>query len=280
MKKVLVPTDFSDNSIDALQYAINIFEDIPGKFYILNTFTVGASRTSTLKNQSRDTHLYQLMLEESQNSFVELRKKLSANLNNDKHEYITLSQAGRLTDVISYLIDKKQIDLVVMGTTGASGLKKLFGSNTVEIINHVDNCPVLSVPLGFRFQYLERVLFATDFKRDFKEENVRLLKELQLIHNFSLTMAWVNKESLLDEIQLQHKANLAKLLYGHNFKFEELIFDQSITNTIETYAKKENLNLISLVKYEHNFIEFLTHEAVINEISFSSKIPLLILPEN
>lgn len=279
MKKVLIPTDFSDNAWDALTYAIRLYDDIPCCFYILNTFLVGASRTSNIKSRARNTHIYQLMKEESELGLKEIKDHLEKHLLNDKHQYKTLSRSGTLTDVVGSLVEKEGFDLLVMGTTGASGPKEFFmGSNTVHVIKHVAKCAILSVPNKYEYNEIQRALFATDFKHDFKKEDLKCLIELQLIHNFKINIVHIKQEDELSDVQMQNKDYLQSCLGDCTFEFRELISDNGIATTLDQFAIAENINLICLLNYEHNFIEMITHEAVIKNISFHSDKPLLILP--
>ena len=63
---------------------------------------------------------------------------------NDKHTYKIVSKSGTLVSIVEDIVNKENIDMIVMGTTGASGLKGVFmGSNTVKIIKHIDTTPII-----------------------------------------------------------------------------------------------------------------------------------------
>ena len=280
MKKVLIPTDFSDNAWDALTYAIRIYDDIPCRFYILNTFLVGVSNTSTIQHQARNTHLFRAIQDESVHELEKIKKYLITNLLNEKHEYVTLSKAGTLINVVKNIILSENIDIVIMGTTGASGLKEIFmGSNTVKIIDNINLCPILSVPKNYEYQEMESVVFATDLKRKFHENQLRCLRELQLIHNFHIEMIHIVKEEGINSMQQANMDFFKTFIEPVNISFHEIYSTENhISEIIEEYAFKFKAHLICLLKYEHNFFETITHEPVIKKISFHSDIPLLILP--
>lgn len=280
VKKVLIPTDFSDNAWDALTYAIRLYDDIPCKFYILNTFLVGASHTSTIQNQARNTHLYRAIHDDSVHELDKIKNFLTKNLLNDKHEYITLSKAGILYNVVKNIILTENIDIVIMGTTGASGLKEVFmGSNTVKMINQINLCPILSVPKKYEYKEIEQVIFATGYKRNFNKNELHCLRELQLIHNFHIHVVHIVKEGLFISGKEANIAFLKEFIGTENLSFEEIdITNGHISDIIEEYADKHEAHLICLLKYEHNIFELITHEPVIKKISFHSNIPLLILP--
>ena len=279
MKKVLIPTDFSDNAWDALTYAIRLYDDIPSRFYILNSFQVSPSWITNTMHKERNTHMYRVLKEESEKELKKIEKYLDDNLLNDKHEYKILSKIGSLINMLKRIVVNKNIDMIVMGTTGATGAKEIFmGSNTVNTIKEIDQCPIISVPKKYEYEEPEIVAFANDLKRHFNAIELKCLIELQLIHNFAIRIIRVKKGNDLDSIQLQNKDLLLGYFDESNTSFEEIISNTNITEAINDYVNDNNANMICLLNYEHSFIENLTHEPIIKKISFHSNVPLLILP--
>jgi len=279
VKKILVPTDFSDNAWDALTYAIRLFDDIPCTFYILNTYQVSPSRITNTMHKERDTHMYRMLKEASEKALKEIENHLNDNLLNDKHEYKILSKSGALISIIKNLVSKENIDLIVMGTTGASGIKEVFmGSNAVKMIKHINLCPVLSVPKSYEYHELEKVVFATDHKRHYNAIELTCLLELQLIHNFMISVIHIKKENSLNTIQQQNIEILKQFFETDMISFEEIYSSTTVEKAIYKYITKHDANMICLLNYEHSIIEKLTHEPIINKISFHSTIPLLVIP--
>jgi len=279
MKKVLIPTDFSDNAWDALTYAIRLYDDIPCQFYILNTYQVSPSWSTNTMHKERNTHMYRVLKETSEKELRNIEKYLNENLLNDKHEYKTVSKTGSLTSILKRIVVDENIDMIVMGTTGATGAKEIFmGSNTVKAIKEIDQCPIISVPKKYEYEEPEIVVFANDLKRHFNAIELKCLIELQLIHNFSIRIIRVKKGKDLDSLQLKNKDLLLKYFDENNTFYEEITSDTNITEAINNYIEEYNVNMICLLNYEHSFIEKLTHEPIIKKISFHSNVPLLILP--
>jgi nucleotide-binding universal stress UspA family protein len=279
MKKILVPTDFSDNAWDALMYAIRLYDDIPAHFYILNTYLVGASRVSNIKNKARNTHIYQYAKKESESELQKINTYLKENLLNDKHKFEIISESGSFFSIVKHLVSSENIDMIIMGTTGASGAKEIFmGSNTVKMIKSIDLCPIISVPKDYKYEEPEEVVFATDFKRHFSAVELNCLIELQIIHNFNLKVIHVKKETALNKTQQFNKDALIKCFNAVNVVFEEIESDSNVSTAINNYTEKLKTQLVCLVNYEHSFIEKLTHEPIIKKVSFHSSVPLMILP--
>ena len=279
MKNILVPTDFSDNAWDALTYAIRMYDDIPCCFYILNTYEVNPSRVSSTMHQFGARKVYEILKNESIDELHKISKYLSENMLNDKHTYKTVSKSGSLVPIVQDIVHKENIDMIVMGTTGSSGLKGVFmGSNTVKVIKHINTCPILSVPEKYVYEEPTKIVFATDFKNHLGEMELRCLIELQLIHNFKIHFLHVKKENELSEKQ-QYNMEVLKGNFSEDvFMIDEIESDTTLSEIITVFAEDQKVNMICLVNHEHSFIEKLTHEPVIKRVSFHSAIPLLILP--
>jgi len=279
MKKVLVPTDFSNNAWDALTYAIRLYDDIPCHFYILNTYQVSTSRTVNTMNKERDTHIYRVLKEFSEKELKKIDNYLNDNLLNNKHEYETLSKSGSLVTSIKRLVYTENIDMIVMGTAGATGAKEIFmGSNTIKAIKNIDLCPIISVPESYEYKEPEQVAFATDLKRHFNIIELNCLRELQLLHNFKIRVIHVKEENVLNTIQQQNIETFKHYFQPDSITFEEILTDTKIATAINDFVEDQKINMVCLVNYEHSFIEELTHEPIIKKISFHSSVPLLILP--
>ena len=279
MKKVLVPTDFSDNAWDALTYAIRLYDDIPCHFYILNSFQVGPSRVSNIKQQARNTHLFRILQEDSENELKIIDNYIKENLLNNKHEFETLSKSGSFITTLKRVVYSENIDMIVMGTTGATGTKEIFmGSNTIKAINNIDLCPIISVPQKYEYEEPEQVAFATDLKRHFNIIELNCLRELQLLHNFKIRIIHVKEENVLDTIQQHNMEAFKQYFEPDSISFEEILTDTNVATAINDFVEDQKINMVCLVNYEHSFIEKLTHEPIIKKMSFHSSIPLLILP--
>ncbi len=145
MKKILVPTDFSDNAYSALYYATRLFKNEPCRFYILNTL----DPDSVLVTSKKDHQL----VNESKERLTEVFHTIVRDTEDFDHSFEIISTTEKLLDTIEETVKNKGIDIIVMGTKGATGAKGLFiGSNTANIIQKIKCCPVLAVPDEFNFE--------------------------------------------------------------------------------------------------------------------------------
>ena len=147
MKRILIPTDFSDNAHHALRYAMYLWEKEECTFYILNAYQTGASNLESMRNKKRNTRLFQIIKGGAERDLVELLESVKLENDNPAHIFETLAVADSLVNAIGKSVLDHNIHYIFMGTQGASGLKSVFlGSNTVKIISKIDFCPIVAVP--------------------------------------------------------------------------------------------------------------------------------------
>src|SRR5690606_12335335 len=128
-----------------------------------------------------------------------------------------------LTDEINEQVEEKGIDLVVMGTQGATGAKEvLFGSQTVHTIKK-SKCPELAVPSDYEFTPLKSILLPSDLSIGFKENQLKLLRKLALDNKVDLHILHIMTEDGLNAVQEEGKHELSKYFkdVSLHFHFEK-----------------------------------------------------------
>jgi nucleotide-binding universal stress UspA family protein len=97
---------------------------------------------------------------------------------NPKHEYDFISVFGSLVDEANTIVDRENIDVLVMGTKGKSDDRDvLFGSNTLQVIKYV-KCPVLAIPSKYHDVQPQNILFATAYQLPYKKRELKLLSTI------------------------------------------------------------------------------------------------------
>lgn len=143
MKKILVPTDFSEVAGKALRCAIHVAHKANAEIIMLNVMDFpGHLLDSSPYNQY--VHSLNSFIDDLRKESKEGLKKQISNIKTDVN-IRTFSEAGVPKDLIVQYVEEHNIDMIVMGTNGASGLKEiLVGSVTEKVLRHA-SCPVLTV---------------------------------------------------------------------------------------------------------------------------------------
>jgi len=146
MRKILIPTDFSESSINAIKYGLELFKYERSEFIILNAYADEVYDASNGKSREEFNTLkdatYAVKNEKVQD-LVHTMLKLSPN---PRHTYEYEIHFDTLVDSVNTIVERDNLDLVIMGTRGETNDKDvIFGSNTLHVIKYV-KCPVLAVP--------------------------------------------------------------------------------------------------------------------------------------
>ncbi|MFN7012968.1 MAG: universal stress protein, partial [Bacteroidia bacterium] len=127
MKKILFPTDFSDNAAKAMQYALLLAKELNADLILLNTYKIPAGGNTSIKS----THLAEILKADAEEGLQKVLKEIRSNKEFDAVSIETVSKQGDLVQLVNEMSEEFMFDLVVMGTKGATGAKEvLVGSNT------------------------------------------------------------------------------------------------------------------------------------------------------
>ncbi len=280
MKRILVPSDFSDNAYRALYYATHLFKEKACEFYILNTFDVDTPILTSRLDTSKGNLLYQQRSKASKEGLTNTLNSIKEEAENFDHTFETISISKKLTETINKTIKSKNIDLVVMGTKGASGVKEVFmGSNTVKMIQKIKGCPILTVPDEFDFTPPKEVAFATDFKHSYSKKEIQPILNIAALFNAKIRVMHIHDAETLSKEQEENfkrlKEHLAAVEYTTHWVSK---FDQK-AQVIKEFIEKMDINILTMLYHKHGFIENITREPVVKKIGFKASIPFMVIPE-
>ncbi len=277
MTRILMPTDFSDNSFKAIQYALLVYKDIKCSFYLLHTYTPPVYQTEYLLGSPGLIGLGDVMHETSMTQLEKLKSRLENQYENDKHTFIVHTAFNTLLGEISEIVTNEKIDLIVMGTQGATGAEEiLFGTHTVHVIKKA-KCPVIAVPPNYEYEAPKEILFPTDYEIDYRKDNITHLLTIARQHKSRINVMHVRTGYDLNVVQEKHKGQLEKLL-GSSVLFHDMP-DNGIIEAVNAFQVKEKINLLVMVQNKHTFMERLFIEPVIKKIGFHISIPFMVLPQ-
>jgi len=275
MNKILLPTDFSDNTWSSIVYALKLFKDEPCKFFLLNTKEIDVT---SLPHLSAD--IDESIREKPVKDLNELKAQLVMSDPNANHEFYVIFKMDGLANAVKSVVADFDIDLVVMATRGASGAKGFFfGSNTIKVVNRLKQCPVLIVPEEFDYINPKQIAFPSDFHRFYKNNEIGPLTDLAELHNSAIRIAHINKEEMLNEVQEYNLGCLKEYLGGFEVSVHWIPDFAKKSEAINVFIKELNIDILVMVKYGHSLIERIIKEPVIKKIGFHPVIPFLVIPD-
>ncbi len=277
MTRILLPTDFSDNSFEAIRYALLVFKNVECTFYLLHTYTPVVYHTEYLIGSPGQIGLGDVLKENSEDQLEKLKSRLEGQYKNPKHKIMVHSAFNTLLSEISDMVEAENIDLIVMGTKGATGAKEiLFGTHTVHVIKRA-KCPVIAVPPKFEYEAPKEILFPTDYEVEYENENIDTLLAIAKEHKSRINVMHVRAGYDLTAEQEKHKKKLDNLL-GNSCVFHE-VPDNGIIAAVNEFQTKTKINLLVMVQNKHTFLERLFIEPVIKKIGFHVTVPFMVLPQ-
>ncbi|WP_291866446.1 universal stress protein [Maribacter sp.] len=275
MKNILVPTDFSNNAYNAFFHATELVKNSECTFHLLNVYPEDKILWSKgISNQLTE------QLEED--SIVGLRKtyhRIKLDHDNPKHTFNTISKRGDFVKVVSKIIQDKNIDLVVMGNHGCSELKAIFlGSNTLNVIEGVQECPILTVPKEIDFSIPKDIAFVTDYRRSFNAEVIKPLISLAKFNSSKICVMHISNEEELTKEQEANKNTLEEYLKPLRHSMHWMPNFSTKAGAIKIFLDELKIDMLAMVNYNHTFIENVTHEPVIKRVAYDLDIPFLVIP--
>jgi len=277
MRRILLPTDFSENALNAIRYAVQLFKNSSCEFYLLHTYTPAAYNVGSMSDSYSALELQKVTKENAVRSMDEVEESIKAEFKNENHHFHKIVTFNLLVHEIQDLVETKGIDIIVMGTQGATGAQEVFlGTHTMYTIKKV-KCPVIAVPSGFGYERPKEILFPTDYKLSKSNPYLSLIREICDLHTARLNLLYAYYGEPLNSEQKQVKAYL-DVYFKENSHLFHIAENTDVPGAIEKFQVKNKINLLIMIHNRHNFFENLLFKPVINEIAYHTNIPFLVIP--
>ncbi|WP_299780967.1 universal stress protein [uncultured Formosa sp.] len=278
MKYILLPTDFSKNAWNAIEYALNLFKEETCTFYILNVYNQPASGpyTGITSAKAREA-IYHAQVENSNAGLKDVLNKLNESYHNPNHTYQCVSKYEMFTTAVLNVEKELNIDCIVMGTKGASMFKEMtLGSNTASLIGIV-KCPIIAVPKNKTFKKIKEIGLSTDYDINFTEEGLKPLLRLVNYNNSTLSVLHImDRNYKLTPEQNEVLDGLKKVLQDIKSNFYTLT-DIGVSSGVHAFVESRKLDMLCIIAKEQDFLKRILNKSYSKSISNHSNVPLLIL---
>jgi nucleotide-binding universal stress UspA family protein len=270
MVNILVPTDFSSLSKIALQYAIKIANQINGSITLLHVVTitqpVRASMHDKIKELEEDLIIF------AERDLNKLSKEVCKSIKTNEPLRYDVVRGSSFIEVIQKESKRLKIDLIVMGTRGATGLKKtVVGSNTTSVIEFSQK-PVLAVPDKGQFRGFKDVVYASDLKN--LEKELRILMPFVTKFNATLHLLHITPTGK-DVEELEEKIEKATQKLGYKNIVTLVLVDRYVEDAIDQYISVCKADLLTMFTHNLNFYEKVFDKSMTRKMAFHSSVPLL-----
>ncbi|KMQ65151.1 hypothetical protein ACM46_13285 [Chryseobacterium angstadtii] len=276
MKQILVASDFSNSAGNALAYALSLAQILKMEIAVLHAI----HPTEGINNSTYNAIFIEDYYAKKR---LALKEWVEAVRPNDEYKEIpvkAICDVGFLRSVITKYIEYYDVSFLVMGITGATGIKGIVGSNASMAVTKM-RIPTLIVPLESTLPSVPVITLATDFKtarlsvKDVKALNqilkVSSPKKLEVLH--------ISEKEIDAKVIKNGEKKLKDQLPSVEINFNYMDDEGKTSNGIIDFIETHETDILCLVKRNHNIIYRLFASSTVNEILNKSVKAVMVLHE-
>ena len=275
--KILVPCDFSKISNNAALYAAKFAKKVKAEIILFNVthFKHPSNDQVGFEENERDD----LRFSEAARDCTHLADKLKSTVKGVQISFEVVAGFPMESLIEDYAVHNK-IDLIVMGTKGASGLQKaLFGSNAVNVINR-NSIPVITVPEYARFNNLKHIVFASDMIKI--QPRIQKLILLAQLFDASIYILHVLPQFPQDSDKKIDVVKIKNTLIN-KYKYKKISFhisqNDDVVEAINDFVADKKTDLLAMFTHDITFFENIFNTSVSRRMAFHSLVPLLTIKQ-
>ena len=276
MRRILVPTDFSEQARNAFEVAVAIARKTGAAIKLLHVIempsTYSFSATGDLVGGNGMEQLYMMkLLESTKHRMAELERSV-------EHEGVDVVQdvdADSVIRKIRHVVREDQVDLVVMGSKGSSGMDEfLIGSNTEKVVRTAE-CPVLTVKGRLPQFEIKNIVLPSDFKREIGTA-VSQFKYFQQVFGAKLHLVYINTPGAFESTAiLRQRMQKAADRYGLQNYTINVYNDTIEEDGILHFAEEINADLIMMATHGRTGLAHLLSGSIAEDLVNHSNVPVL-----
>jgi nucleotide-binding universal stress UspA family protein len=265
---ILLPTDFSDNSRNAVAYALEFFRDTPCTFHLLHV------SSATYEILSFGHHS---MPDSIKEKFDDLLSWVNTLKVNTEHHFSVCFKVNYFIEAIRDKVAEKNIDLILMGTKGATNQKEIIlGKNTSDVVMKV-KCPTLAISENAVFQPHKEILFPTDYRIRYSAKMLQSLKNIaRLSHTSIKILELFASEKEPGKDQISNREALKNSLIPE-IPETQTYYSIKDSDPKHLFRTNRNVDMIVMAAKNLNLCQKLLKDHSNHQIPFIRKLPLLIL---
>ena len=273
MKTILVPTDYSKTANNAVKYAAALAKSMSAKLLLLHAYHIPVQVSEVPFSTLTEAELKK----SSMKGLKKMEEKLCNKIKGLRTECIV--RYGFAPDVINEVVKEKNVDMVVMGISGAGAISEaLLGSVAVDTVRDAA-VPVIVVPGKIKFEKPGKIVFAYDYS-DIKDKN-SIAELCDVVNLFG------SKLMIANVITQDEKATFGKAIAG--IKMESMLekvphtlhfpVNDSVTDGINEFVRDTSAGMVAMIAHRHNVFYRLFNQSSTKRMAFHAEVPLLFIPE-
>lgn len=274
LKRLLVPTDFSKAARNAVDYAAALAVDLQAELHLVHVVQLP---TVVHSGAFFDINVREQLLQEANEQMKRRQQSLLKQW--PDLQLNTKTFLGKVEEGLPQQATELKADLIVMGTEGSSGLKRLVGSNTYATIRHAP-CPVLSVPEKSAYRKLQQLVFACALDQLSQEAPFRWLNQLAELLQLRVLVLTIDPDMRLtvrSEQQIQQTLDRVFADVPHRL---QLLAGGETSETLRDYVQAKQPDWLFMLPRHHNFLERMLQGSLTRSLVYHPEVPLLTIRED
>lgn len=273
IKTILVPTDFSIPADYAVHYAMKLAKKFNASVILYHSFIPFESGFYPLAQSKKEN-------KETEDNLIKHLDKIKDELLKSNKNILVSTHVDRGPESIRLVefCKKKKIDLVVMGTKGASGLKEVvIGSFTADTMTKAP-CPVLAIPQGCKFKIPKKITFASDYhKKDI--QSIKFLLKWNEPFKAKINILHIDDGEYIpaseEEVFTKYKRKIEKQCEDNSLSFQH-IEGKDISKAILHITLNDKTDILVLSPIKRDGIwNRLFHKSLTKTTAYHIRFPLL-----
>ena len=278
MRTLFVPTDFSDASLVALKYAVEIAHAADARMVLYSVVHV----PPPVAELGAVTAVpdAEALVEDTRKALEGLALELAVHTTQDLEIQV---EVGLATDQIRSWMSTHRPWLTIMASKGATGLERfVWGSVTREVAEHAPT-PVLILPETYAYEPINKILYATDFRTSDRAVTTYLTDWVAEAQNLSIHYVHVANGAVPMTFEEEHmgkfQADLAHLSPAPQTTFE-MKSGRHVDRVIQQEIETGEWHMLVVCPQHRSWLIRLFAPSVSNQLVEQLDLPILVHPGN
>lgn len=273
MKKILVPTDFSEQAENALKLAAQLAQKYQAEIYLLHMLELPMDMVNPVAGTKTSNDLPEALF------FMKLAKKRFGEILSKPYlKGIKVHEIVQFHEAFDGIIETSRehgCDFIIMGSQGATGFKEMFvGSNTEKVVRTSD-IPVLVIKHEHQDFKVKNMVFASNLAPESKS-TLRQVVEFAALMEAKLHLVYINtaNDFMTSRDTDEYLANYVEGLDFTNYEFH-VFNDSTVENGILNFAKKINADLVGIATHGRKGLSHFFNGSISEDLVNHAKLPVI-----
>lgn len=271
LNTILFPTDFTDDAAQAYSYALEVASRAGATLHLLHAIE------EPYDFATRIEETVDALKEEAEQAF---KDQIVALRENEKYRDLQVKyhiKRGKPTQAINDAVEQLNADLLIMGTKGESSIKRILYGNVTSDVILDSEIPIMTVPKNSKKPYLDRFLFATDF-RSKDMEALSATIALARVFDAEVHIMHVSEQKELNEdIRFRGFKDLVKEQFDYDHLHFRHIRSERFSKGISEFLEEYPVSLIVITRYKKVFLRTLLWANNTQELTYHTTVPMLVM---